>query len=140
MFVGLSFVKPSEASAMRCVAYDQFGGCMLYRPDYPPGGHDCTGAPGVGEVNIYTSPNKGGYCVTLQRNLGIWNFTPSNGWYGYYYVKDIWVGSSTVNGFVCYGTNNTGGCASLLTGYNYSYTNPPYAANQPGWQSIDINN
>jgi hypothetical protein len=130
-----------SAAAMRCQVYDPVGGdCVAYQPDYPPGGRDCTGAPGFGEVNIYTGPNKTGWCVTIPLRKGLWNLTGinGNGWYGYFYVKDIEVGQWVTNGWVCSGPNLTVACYPLSSPYNYSYTNPPYSSNQPGWQSIYV--
>jgi len=131
------FFGARDASAMRCV--NQVGAfCLGYRPDYPPGGHDCNGAPKDGEVNLYTEAGRGGWCVTLPATMGWWNLTFSNGWYGYFYVKDIEVGTGVSNGWVCYGQNGTVGCYPLVSPYNYSYTNPPFATTQPGWQSIYV--
>ena len=87
------------------------------------------------EINIYSSPDRGGWCVTLPVHMGWWipNGANGNGWYGFYYIKDIWVGSAVpYPAQACY----SGGCPLLPAGYNFSYTNPPYAANQPGWWSI----
>ncbi len=136
VLLGLSFSAPREASAMRCVLW---GGiltqptCLAYRPDYPPGGRDCTGAPAPGEININTAADGSGYCVTIPAHFGWWILNSTNGWYGYYYVKQIVDGNaigpvSQVCGHL--------GCPSLWAGYTYSYTNPPYSGNEPGWQSI----
>lgn len=133
------FFGARDASAMRCTFYNPIGGqCTAWQPDYPPGGRDCTGAPHAGEVNIYSGPNKSGWCVTLPSNMGWWNLTSANGWYGYFYVKDIEVASGVTNGWVCSYQNGYNPCYLLSSPYNYSYNNPPYTASQPGWQSIYV--
>ncbi len=112
--------------------------CFGYRPDYPNGGRECTGAPGPHEVNIYTGSGRSGWCSTLPATMGWWNLNSTNGWYNFFFVKDIEVGSAVSNGWVCYGPNATVGCYPLWAGYNFSYTSPTYADNQPGWQSIYV--
>ncbi len=142
VFVGMSF-QAREASALTCGASGPPGNtCYVWMPDFPPGGRYCTGAPAAGEINIYTQPNTGGFCVTLPARMGWWTFTGAqgNGWYGWAYVKTIVVGSAAGGGYVCTGPNGTGSCYSLWSGYTFNYTNPPYAANAPGWQSIVIPN
>lgn len=130
----------TKTGAIHCAIAGPGGllSCLAYRPDSPPGGRDCTGAPGPQEVNIYTAPNKGGFCSTLPANMMWWNLNNSNGWYGWSYVKDIEVGSAVTNGWVCYGPNGTVGCYPLWAGYNFSYDAPTYGPTQPGWQSIYV--
>lgn len=132
------FFGSRNASAMRCVAEGPLGNCISYRPDYPPGGRDCTGAPGTGEVNIYTGPNRTGWCVTIPARYGAWNLTSSNGWYGYFYVKTMDVGAGVTNGWYCQGPNLTVACYPLYSPTWYSYTNPPYGTTEPGWQSVYV--
>lgn len=125
------FFGVRDASAMRCVLTGPPGNtCYSYRPDYPPGGRDCTGAPGIGEININTNSDGSGWCVTLPAHLGSWVLNSTNGWYGYYYVKQIVVGPGvSTDAHPC----GHLGCPGLLAGYTYSYTNPPYGAGEPGW-------
>lgn len=126
------FIGVRDASAMRCTAETPFG-CLAYRPDYPPGGRDCTGAPAPGEINLNTAPNGSGWCVTIPAHFGWWILNSTNGWYGYFYVKQIVVGTSV--GPVSQVCGHLG-CPPLWAGYTFSYTNPPYTGNEPGWQSI----
>lgn len=142
VFVGLSF-KANEASAMSRCSIWQNGVCTQYRPDYPTGGGDCGVwgtplSPAPGEVFIYSQPNRGGFCVRLPARMGLWNLDTNNGWYGPYYVKDIWVGSAMNAGQVCYQEWGRV-CVDLWAGYDYSYTAPTYQyAWSPGWQSISV--
>jgi len=137
VFMALGF-SPRTANAMRCAQPDPFGGCFAPRPDYPPGGRDCTGSPGTGEVNIFTGPNRTGWCVTIPARFGMWNLNSTNGWYSPFYVKTIDVGSGVTNGWVCKGPNLTVACYVLYSPTWYSYTNPPYGTTEPGWQSLYV--
>lgn len=142
------------AAAMRCSTWAPGGAvCTSYRPGLPLNGRDCSSGiyalqtpPGPNEVNIYSQPNRGGWCVTIPANYGSWNLVSStgldnnNGWYGPFYVKDIWVGSNMDGGQVCYQQFGRT-CVPLWPGYNYSYAAPDYPYYySPGWQSIQVLN
>jgi hypothetical protein len=135
------------AAALRCSVWSPQGVCTAYRPDHPLNGRDCSSSPyadqtppGPNEVNIYSQPDRGGWCVTLPANMGLWNLDSSNGWYGPFYVKDIWVGSTMDGGEVCYQQWGRT-CVGLWPGYNYSYAPPTYPYSYtPGWQSIQVLN
>ncbi len=139
VFAGLSFTAPREAAAMRCDVVNPIGGgCLHYRPDFPPGGWDCVAPPGAGQVNLYTAADHSGYCVTIPAHMGWWSFTSANGWFGPYYVKSIWTGPTASGGYVCTGTNGGGTCYPMWAGYDYQYFDPPYSGSQPGWKSIVV--
>lgn len=126
----IGFVE-GPAFAMRCALWNPITGqCSTLEPDYPTlnvyngggAGHDCTGAPGPKEINVYSATNKGGWCVTYVAGSYM-DLNSTNGWWSPYYVYGVWVGSAA-HGYVYSGAGFTGTASAVTAGQFYNYSSP----------------